>query len=92
MIAVDRIKNGNTAGSSGILPEMLKAGSNVAGFVHMLTDLVHAVWKEHKMPQEWENGILIPIPKKGNLHFCNNCRGIALLDVVGKVSRKNCAI
>jgi len=51
----------------------------------MLTDLVRAVWKEHKMPQEWENGILIPIPKKGNLHFCNNWRGIALLDVVGKL-------
>ena len=51
----------------------------------MLTDLVHAVWKEHKVPQEWENAILIPIPKKGNLRVCDNWRGIALLDVAGKL-------
>ena len=64
VIALDRIKNGKAAGSSGILPDMLKVGSNVAGFMHMPTDLVHAVWKEHKLPKEWENIILIPIPKK----------------------------
>ena len=51
----------------------------------MLTDFVHAVWKEHKVPQAWKNAILIPIPKKGNLHLCDNWRGIALLDVVGKL-------
>ena len=51
----------------------------------MLTDLVHAVWKEQKVPQEWGNAILIPIPKKENLHLCDNWRGIALLDVVGKL-------
>ena len=26
-----------------------------------------------------------PIPKKGNLHCCDNWRGIALLDVAGKL-------
>jgi len=52
----------------------------------MLADLVHVVWKEHKVPQEWENAILIPISKKGNLHVCcDNWRGVALLDVVGKL-------
>ena len=29
--------------------------------------------------------ILVPIQKKGNLHSCDNWRGIALLDVVGKL-------
>ena len=32
--------------------------------------------------------ILIPIPKKGDLHCCDNWRGIALLDVVGKVAAR----
>ena len=63
---------------------MLKVGSHVAGFVSMLTDLVHAAWKKHKVLQECENAILIPIPKKGNL-LCDNWRGIALVDVVGKL-------
>ena len=31
------------------------------------------------------DAIIVPIPKKGNLHCCDNWRGIALLDVVGKV-------
>ena len=29
--------------------------------------------------------ILVPIPKKGNLHSCDNWREIVLLDVVGKL-------
>ena len=32
--------------------------------------------------------MLIPIPKKGDLSMCDNWRGIALLDVVGKVVAK----
>ena len=29
--------------------------------------------------------MLVPVPKKGDLSSCDNWRGIALLDVVGKV-------
>ena len=36
-------------------------------------------WKESEVP------LLVPIPQKGNLSKCDNWRGIALLDVVGKV-------
>ncbi len=43
------------------------------------------VWEERQVPQDWINAILVPIPKKGNLHVCVNWRGIALLDVVGKL-------
>ena len=51
----------------------------------MLTDLVRAVWRERQVPQDWQDAILNPVPKKGNLHCCDNWRGIALLDVVGKM-------
>ncbi len=40
------------------------------------------------MPQEWVNAILTPIPEKENLHCCDNWRGIALLDVVGKLAAR----
>ena len=40
---------------------------------------------QRRVPQEWADATIIPIPKKGNLSDCNNWRGIALPDVVGKV-------
>ena len=36
-------------------------------------------------PDEWGKGIILPLPKKGDLSFCNNNRGITLLDIAGKV-------
>ena len=83
--ALGKLKNGKAAGKSNILPEMLKVGKRKEDFVGMLTDLVSTVWKERRVPQEWVDAIIIPIPKKGNLQSCDNWRGIALLDVVGNV-------
>ena len=46
------------------------------------------LWEEERVPQDWVNAILIPIPKKGDLSSCDNWRGIALLDVVGKAAAR----
>ena len=54
-------------------------------FEGTIGDLIKTVWEKRHVPQEWVSAILIPIPKKGNLHCCDNWRGIALLMVVGKV-------
>jgi len=54
-------------------------------FRGLLSDLVHTAWREKKVPQEWANSVLVPVPKKGDLSCCDNWRGISLLDVVGKV-------
>ena len=43
------------------------------------------VWRECKDPADWCDAVLVPIPKKGDLSSCDKWRGIALLDVVGKV-------
>ena len=53
-----------------------------------MLDLVRNVWKEKRVPQDWSNAVLVPIPKKGDLTKCDNWRGISLLDVVGKVAAK----
>jgi hypothetical protein len=37
------------------------------------------------MPEDWRKGILIKIPKKGNLSECNNWRGITLLSIPSKI-------
>ena len=82
---LSKLKNGKAVGSSGILPEMLKVGRKYSEFVEMLKELLGEVWLERQVPQEWVDAILVPIPKKGNLHSCDNWRGMALLDVVGKL-------
>lgn len=83
--AIGKMKNGKAAGQSGILPEMIKAAICTDDFTDILLDLVQSVWKEGKVPKDWVDAVLIPIPKKGDLKNCDNWRGIALLDVIGKV-------
>ena len=83
--ALGKLKNGKATCSSNVLPEMLKVAMKDGEFGQMVLDLVKAVWKDKCVPQEWVDSILIPIPKKGNLCCCDNWRGIALLDVMGKV-------
>ena len=82
--ALGKLKNGKASGSSDILPDMLKVGKNNTALVEMLIELFQTAWENEQVPQEWVDAILIPIPKKGNLHCCDNWRGIALLEVVGK--------
>ena len=80
-----KLKNGKAGGSSRILPEMVKAGCCTKEFLTLLLDLVHTAWEEQRVPRDWSDAILIPIPKKGDLSICDNWRGISLLEVVGKV-------
>lgn len=51
----------------------------------MMLDLVRMSWKEKRVPKDWADAMLVPIPKKGDL--CK-WRGITLLDVVGKVAAR----
>ena len=54
-------------------------------FFSALLSLVQQVWHDRCVPQAWWDAELVPIPKKGDLSSCDNWRGIALLDVVGKL-------
>ena len=63
--ALAKLKNGKAGRSSRILPEMVKAGGCRTDFLTFLLDLVHTVWEEQRVPRDWSDAILIPIPKKG---------------------------
>ena len=43
------------------------------------------MWTEGRVPHAWRDADLVPIPEIGDLSVCGRWRGIALLDVVGKV-------
>ncbi|GFS10737.1 endonuclease-reverse transcriptase [Elysia marginata] len=75
MRAIKSLKNNKAPGPDGLNAELFKADPELA-------------WKEKKIPEEWNEGVIIKIPKKGNLSDCNNWRGITLLSIPNKVLAK----
>ena len=51
----------------------------------MLYEIYAKVWEEETIPEDWKEGHLVKITKKGNLENCNNYRGITMLSVPGKI-------
>jgi len=37
-----------------------------------------------QIPKDWKHGLIIKLPKKGDLMECSNWRGITLLNITGK--------
>ncbi|VDP52027.1 unnamed protein product [Schistosoma curassoni] len=70
-MAIRQIKNGKAAGPDNIPAEALKT------YV--------AIWDEEQVPTDWKEGLLVKIPKKGDLSNCDNYSGITLLSMPGKV-------
>ena len=77
------MKNGKTPGIDSITAEMLKAGGEFS--INKVHQLLQNIWIQEELPSKWKQGIIIKLPKKGNLKECKNSRGITLLSVVGKI-------
>ena len=43
------------------------------------------IWRQEKIPIDWSKGVIIKLPKKGDLKKCDNWRGIMLLSIPSKV-------
>ena len=76
ILAIKQLKNGKSAGVDGIQLELLKYSDSA---VPHLTDLCNMVWQQERVPADWKNGIIIPLPKKGDLSDCGYWRGITVL-------------
>lgn len=81
--AILAMKNGKAAGIDSIHAEMMKADADLAAFV--LTDLFSSIWEKGKIPDDWSKGLIVKLPKKGNLQECDNWRGITLLSIPSKI-------
>ncbi|CAI2734940.1 unnamed protein product [Schistosoma spindalis] len=82
-MAIRQIKSGKAAGLDSIPAEALKA--DVAATARILQTLFRKIWDEEQVPKDWKEGLLVKIPKKGDLSNCDNYRGITLLSIPGKV-------
>lgn len=81
--AIKYLKNNKAAGGDHITAELLKHGGPAV--VDNLVTLCNKCWQSNTVPYDWKRGIIVRIPKKGDLSDCNNWRGITLLSVPGKV-------
>jgi len=82
--AMSKIKLGKAPGVCGIYPEYTWHGGNDA--LHTLHKIFTRVWEEEVVPEEWHQGIIIPLYKgKGSKSDCCNYRGITLLSAPGSV-------
>ncbi|GFS10575.1 LINE-1 retrotransposable element ORF2 protein [Elysia marginata] len=81
--AIAKSKSNRAPGEDRIIADMLKADPSMSA--KGLVGLFNKVWTEEKVPDAWIKGILIKLPKKGDLSQCNNWRGINLLSVTGKI-------
>ncbi|CAH8597886.1 unnamed protein product [Schistosoma guineensis] len=82
-MTIRQIKSGKAAGPDNIPAEALKA--DVAATARILHILFNKIWDEEQEPKDWKEGLLIKIPKKGNLSNCDNYMGITLLSIPGNV-------
>nr|KAG5691095.1 hypothetical protein BaRGS_027599 [Batillaria attramentaria] len=78
------LRNGKAAGPDEIPAEAIKADTETA--VNMLHSLFSKIWDKEEVPAQWKEGIIIKLPKKGDLTDCSNYRGIMILSVPAKIA------
>lgn len=50
-----------------------------------LTNLFNLIWQSTNVPADWWCGVIVTLPKNGNLGDRNHWQGITLLSIPGKV-------
>ena len=77
------MRNGASAGPDLMLNEFLKHSSNgLLIYLHHLFNKIFEIWY---FPENWSEGHIVPIFKKGDKDEVSNYRGITLLSIVGKL-------
>ena len=77
------LRNGKAEGPDGIPAEAIKV--DIETTTSVLRSLFSKIWEKEEVPAQWREGIVIKLPKQGDLRDCNNYRGIMLLSVSGEV-------
>ncbi|XP_055389805.1 uncharacterized protein LOC129618814 [Condylostylus longicornis] len=83
MEAIAKMKKNRAEGPDGIPAELLQADPKTTSDI--LLPILVEVWNSERMPDIWKQGIIVKLPKKGDLRECSNWRGITILNVLNKV-------
>lgn len=84
--ALKALKLNKAAGPDGIPAEILRADTTTTS--KLLLPVMTQIWNSETLPKEWTHGLIVKIPKKGDLSKCDNWRGITLLNTCSKVLAK----
>jgi len=66
-----------------VLADNLKGSGNIVA--EILTTTCNIIWRCEEVSEDWKNGIVLPLPKKGDLTQCTNWRRISLQSMPGEV-------
>lgn len=82
--ALSSFKRNTTPGKDGISYPLLRNLPN--SYLELLLEHINEIWKTGKIPQEWKQAVVIPIPKPGKpLDRAENLRPISLTSCLGKL-------
>ena len=84
--AVQSYKKGKSAGVDKIPAELVEAGRE--DVITARTTICNKIWQTEEWPTPWTQSLVITLPKKGNLHQCQNYRTISLISHASKVMLK----
>ena len=81
--AIKQLKTNKPGGPDKLINECFIHGKQV--LVPVLCNLFNKIFESGHFPEEWSEGYIIPLHKKGNRDEVENYRGITLLSVLGKL-------
>jgi len=80
--AIKQLKNNKAAGKDGLPPELLKFGPGK--LVRLVHRIIVKIWEMEQLPEEWKDGVICPIYKKGDKLDCENYRAITITNAALK--------
>lgn len=81
--SIKQLKSNKAGGPDKLINEFFKHGQHI--LVPILWNLFNKIFETGVFPEEWVEGFIIPLHKKGNLNNVENYRGITLLSALGKL-------
>ena len=81
--SIKQLKSNKSGGPNMLINEFFIHGKQV--LVPILCSLFNKVFEYGFFPEEWSEGYIVPLHKKGNLNDVENYRGITLLSALGKL-------
>ena len=81
--AINCLNRGKSPGIDDLLPEMFIACKELLR--PLLCRLFNHMYSKCIYPISWTKGVIVPVPKKGDLSDVNNFRGITLTSIFSKV-------